>query len=317
MSRELPLIPVLVGPTASGKTAVGIELALRLGGEVINADSRQVYRGLEIGTARPTAQECERVPHHCLDLVAPWEVMDAIAYREAALRAVGEVASRGRLPVIVGGSGLYIRALVEGFFEGPGRDEALREELRTQAGEGGLLTLYAQLQQVDPAYAAQIHANDEVRVIRALEVWRLTGRPLTQWHEQGRATAEPLPVAYFGLHWTERAALYERINRRAEAMFREGILAEVQAALAAGVPESAHAFDGHGYWEAMRVLRGEMTLEQAVAATAQRSRNYAKRQYVWFKRLPGIRWIEVDASRSAEQLAEEITLHYRAAVNSL
>lgn len=285
-----PLI-VIAGPTASGKSSLALFLAERLNGEVVSCDSVAVYRGMDIGSAKPTREERARVPHHGLDLYDASEAATAGDYARHARAALDEIRSRGRLPIVAGGTGLYLRALMEGLAPAPQRDEALRERLRKRRPA----SLHRLLRRLDPAAAAKIHANDTPKLIRSLEVTVLARRPQTEQWREGRDPLRGFRVLQMGLN-PPRAALYERINGRARAMFAEGdrtrgILAET-AALRCEFGDDCRALGSLGYAQSLAVLRGEMPLEAAIAATQQGHRNYAKRQMTWFRRTKEMRWIE-------------------------
>lgn len=293
---------VLAGPTAAGKTAVALELAALAPVEIISCDSMQVYRGMDIGTAKPTPEERARVPHHLIDVVEAWEDFSVGRYVELASAAIASVEARGRRPLVVGGSSLYLKALFWGLFEGPPRDEAVRAELRAEAEARGVEALHARLAEVDPETAAWVHARDELRIIRALEVFRLTGRPISAYQQQFKG--EPSrPCRMVGLSWP-RAALYERIDARVAQMVREGFVEEVRAILARGGlgPQARQAV---GYRHIAACLAGRCSLAEAVSETQKASRRLAKHQWTWLKHFPGIRWVECGPDRPARQVAEE------------
>jgi tRNA dimethylallyltransferase len=263
-----PLLVVVLGPTASGKTSLSLFLAEQLGGEIVSCDSVAVYRELELGTAKPAREERRRVPHHLIDIAAPTEQITAGDYARLARQAIREIHERGRLPIVVGGTGLYLRALLEGLFE----------------------YLHRLLQRLDPAAAKAIHANDVPKVIRAVEVSLGGRRPMTEMWRQGR---DPLPgfrVLRIGLN-PDRGALYERINARAKEMFSAGLIEETQA-LAGKYGEAVRPLGSLGYRQAAQYLAGEVTLEAAIAAAQQGHRNYAKRQMTWFRREPDVYWFQ-------------------------
>jgi len=277
---SLPLLIAVLGPTASGKSALGIELAKKFDGEIVNFDSVQVYRGFDIGSAKTPEAERGGIPHHLIDVLDPAEQSSAGDFARMARPVLANIAARGKTPVLVGGTGFYFKALIEGLFEGPARDEALRGRLEAIAERGRLHRL---LQRLDPEAARRIHPNDVPKLVRAVEVCILAGKPLSEAHA---APAEPLEgfrIVRLGLD-PPREALYERINRRARAMFEEGLLDEVRGLLADGVPRSAWAFGALGYRQALACLDGAITLEEAIEQTAQGTRNYAKRQLTWFRR---------------------------------
>lgn len=286
---DAPALVVIVGPTASGKTALGIELACELGGEVVSADSQQVYRHLEIGTAKPTARERAAVPHHLVDFAEPTESLSAGSYARLADEAIAAIGARGRLPIVVGGTGLWIRALLLGIAEIPPADSALRARLEALAESKGRAALHDRLAAIDPESAAEIPAANAVRVIRALEIHELTGeKPSVVRARHGFAKLR-YRARVFGIS-PPREALYRRIERRARAMFESGLVEEVRGLVACGLRD-APALKALGYPQALEVIDGRASVEQAIAATAQASRHYAKRQLTWFRADPLVEWL--------------------------
>lgn len=303
--NPLPLLIVLLGPTASGKTALSLELAERFGGEILSCDSVAVYRELEIGTAKPTHAERNRVPHHLLDVISPAEPYTAGDYSRAARAALADVVGRGKMPIVTGGTGLYLRALIEGLFAGPARSQPLRDRLdRTMArhGEGALHRI---LRRLDSASAALIHPHDTPKLIRAIEVCLASGTPMSVAWEAGRDRLTGYRILRIGLE-PERQALYRRINPRAEAMFQRtvhrGLLAETEE-LVAKYGADCRPLDSLGYKQAKAILNGSMTTIAAIAAAQQGHRNYAKRQLTWFRREPEVHWLHGfgDAASIREQ----------------
>jgi len=294
-----PLLVVILGPTASGKTALSLHLAERLQGEIVSCDSVAVYRELEIGTAKPSQGERRRVPHHLIDIAGPEESVTAGDYSRLARQALGEIAARGHLPIVVGGSGLYLRALLEGLFSGPPRSEELRIRLRERAQERGTDYLHKLLRRIDPAAAQTIHANDVPKVVRALEVSISARTPMTGLWRQGRDALQGFRILRVGLN-PDREALYARINQRAQEMFSNGLLEETRV-LVERYGSSAWPLNSLGYKQAMQHLRGEISLEQAVLAAQQGHRNYAKRQMTWFRRKPEVHWVTDFGSDPAVQ----------------
>lgn len=288
-NSSLPLVAV-IGPTASGKSALGVWLAEQLGGEVVACDSTQLYRGFDIGTAKPARAERHGVPHHLLDVLGPQETATAGGYRQMALSVLGDLRGRSRLPVFTVGTGLYLRALLEGLADVPQRSEELRERLRHSAQEHGPGHLHKILSRLDAQAAQKISAADQQKLIRAVEVCLLAKMPLTELHRSGRAPLQGWHAPKIGLA-PGREALYKRIQARTDAMLVHGWLEEVRSLLDAGLPEDAKPFDFIGYRELREVLQGRLTTDQARAAIQQATRRYAKRQLTWFRREPAVHWL--------------------------
>jgi tRNA dimethylallyltransferase len=286
---SLPLLVVILGPTASGKTALSLHVAEQMQGEIVSCDSVAVYRELEIGTAKPSQEDRRLVPHYLIDVAGPEELVTAGDYSRLARLAITEIAARGNLPIIVGGSGLYLRALLEGLFAGPPRSEELRVRLRERATERGTGYLHKLLWRIDPAAGQAIHANDVPKVVRALEVSLSARTPMTGLWQQGRNALEGFSILRIGLN-PDREALYARINQRAREMFSAGLLEETRM-LIDRYGSSVWPLNSLGYKQAMQHLRGELSLEQAIVAAQQGHRNYAKRQMTWFRREPEVHWI--------------------------
>lgn len=299
-----PLLVVILGPTGSGKTSLSIALGTQFDGEIVSCDSVAVYRGLEIGSAKPSAEQRALVLHHLLDVVAPDAFYTAGDYAREARTSIADIAGRGKLPIVTGGTGLYLRALLHGLFAGPQRSAALRERLLRRAETRGPVGLHRILRRLDPASAARIHANDVAKVIRAIEVTLAGSRPMSEAWKEGREALSGYRILRIGLD-PERAALYERINARAQAMFAEGLIEETRDLIARYGRQPALA--SLGYRQAALYLEGELTLEQTIAAASQGHRNYAKRQLTWFRREPEVCWLhgfgdEVDVRAEAERL---------------
>ncbi len=286
MSAE-PLLIVILGPTASGKTALSLALAERFHGEIVNCDSVAMYREFEIGTAKPTAEERARAPHHLLDFVDPTSYITAGEYARLAREKLEQIKSRGNLPSVVGGTGLYLRALIEGLFPGPQRSEELRERLR-QSAEKRPAYLHRVLRRLDREAAAKIHPNDTPKLIRAIEVCLAASEPMSEMWKQGRNPLTGFRVLRIGLN-PDRDALYDRINLRAQKMFDSGLVEETQHLLTA-YGDSIWALSSLGYKQAIQLIRGEIDRPTAVVAAQQAHRNYAKRQMTWFRREPGVEW---------------------------
>lgn len=307
MSAARPAVAVLLGPTAVGKTEVALALCERLGGEVIGADSRQVYRGLELGSAAPTAADRRRVPHHLVGFLEPTAQLTAAEFRDLAEAAIAQILAGGRTPVVVAGTGFYLSTLVYGWsLTGVAGDEAVRQRLEPLGTEA----LYARLREVDPASAGRLAPADRKRVIRALEVYELTGTPLSEHHRLAGTRRVPYDYHLYGLE-RPRAELYQRIDRRVEDMVARGWLAEVELLQRSGLTGDERALEGLGYRRLLAALRGETTLAEAVTLTKQDTRRFAKRQMTWFRTMAEVTWIDVSGRKAAE-VAEEIAARWRA-----
>jgi tRNA dimethylallyltransferase len=284
------LLAIVLGPTASGKTALSRALAERFEGEIVNCDSVAMYREFDIGTAKPTAAERGRTPHHLVDSISPTSHVTAGEYSRQARQVLTEIKARGHLPILVGGTGLYLRALLEGLFPGPGRSEELRERLRERAESRGSSYLHRILRRLDRAAAEKIHANDAPKLIRAIEVCLASRQKMTElWQQHGRDPLRGFRILRLGLD-PDRQALYDRINRRAQQMFEAGLIEETQR-LVETYGDAAGPLSSLGYKQAVQFLRGELTREQALQAVQQAHRNYAKRQMTWFRREPQVHWL--------------------------
>jgi tRNA dimethylallyltransferase len=279
-----------VGPTATGKTALGVTLAEALGGEIVSCDSTAVYRGIDIGTDKPTTDEQRGIPHHLLDVAEPTETYSAARYAREAAQAVRDIRSRGRWPILVGGTGFYYRALVRGLFPGPARDQALRDRLGRVAGRRGVEYLHRWLARVDADSARRIQPRDRMRLVRALEVYLLTGRPLTA-HFADTASALP-EFTVFPLGLVDpRPDLEARVTLRVEAQFARGVVGEVAGLVASGVPESAHAFSGLVYRQIIEMRQGMRDEAATRALIVRENLQYARRQLSWFRKEPDVRWL--------------------------
>jgi tRNA dimethylallyltransferase len=287
-----PLAVIILGPTGSGKTALSLALAQRFNGEIVSCDSVAVYRGMELGTAKPTPEERALIPHHLIDVANPDEPYTAGTYSRLARESLQRIKARERLPIVTGGTGLYLRALTEGLFAGPERQEPLRARLKSKAQKRGSAWLHRMLARLDPQSAARIHANDTPKLIRALEVCFASRSPLSTLLQNEGRNRDPLTgfrLLRIGLN-PPRAALYDRLNRRCAEMFAAGLVDETRVLLAHYGP--VKALDSLGYRQALQVINGEVDLPSAMAAAQQGHRNYAKRQLTWFRREPNVHWIE-------------------------
>lgn len=285
-----PLLVVILGPTASGKTALSLGFAERFHGEIVNGDSVAMYREFDIGTAKPTAAERSRAPHHLFDCVDPAEYMTAGEYTRQARQVLAEVTLRHHLPIVVGGTGLYLRALLEGLFPGPQRSEELRARLRERVANRRPDHLHRILRRLDSAAAERVHANDTPKLIRAIEVCLASRQKMSELWQQGRGALRGFRILRLGLD-PDRAALYDRINERAILMFETGLLEETESLLQKYGAE-ARPLASLGYKQAVQFIRGELTREQALQAAQQAHRNYAKRQMTWFRREPDVAWLK-------------------------
>jgi tRNA dimethylallyltransferase len=300
-SREIPGI-VILGPTASGKTNLALDLAPLFRGEIVSCDALQVYRYMDVGTAKASKAEQELVRHHMLDVQDPDRDFSAGDYQKRAREAIQGIHARGHVPFVVGGTGFYLRALIDGLFEGPGRSDDLRMRMREIIRRRNAAILHRRLQKVDPASAARIAPADSERIIRAYEVYLATGKTMTWWQQQARE-------AFVGYRWLKlgieipREELYARINRRVETMFQGGLLEEVQALLRR-FPQDAHAFKAIGYRQAVSYLKGNLTMAQAIEETQKQSRHYAKRQLTWFRSDREIHWL--NGQQNSADLRESV-----------
>ncbi len=294
---------VLTGPTAVGKTDISIEVAQQLPGEIVSCDSMQVYKYMDIGTAKPSISERETVPHHLIDVVTPDMDFNVARFQELAEAAISDIASRGRIPILVGGTGLYINAVVDGFlFPCEGASPKIRESLEEEACEKGGDVLYSKLEELDPQAARKIHPNDTRRIIRALEVYFTTGRPISEMWREGRRKKRARfdRLVMVGLV-RERSALYERINRRCDKMIELGLVEETMQLLARGYSKTLTSGQALGYKEIVMYLKGECSLEEAVELIKRDTRRYAKRQLTWLRADPRIEWLDIGLFESKEE----------------
>ena len=290
LHQATPLLAIILGPTASGKTALSLALAEKLHGEIVNCDSVALYREFDIGTAKPSLAERSRAPHHLFDFLSPTQEMTAGEYARQVRAILNEISGRHHLPIVVGGTGLYLRALIEGLFPGPQRSEGLRERLREQAASRGSNYLHRILRRLDATAAENIHPNDVSKLIRAIEVCLASRQKMTELWQKGRDPLRGFRILRLGLD-PDRAQLYERINERASRMFEMGLVSETQQLIGRYGPE-IRPLASLGYKQAAQLLGGELTKEQAVQAAQQGHRNYAKRQMTWFRREPEVFWLK-------------------------
>ena len=310
-----PKIVVITGPTATGKTRLGVMLALELGGEVVSADSMQLYRGMDIGTAKPTPAEMQGVPHHLIDVAEPWEGWSAAKFVEAARAACLDIISRGRLPIVVGGTGLYIDSLVQGrSFGAVDETGETRRELEERYDEIGGAAMLRELAQLDPERAAKLSPNDKKRVVRAYEVYLLTGRTITELDRESREREPEFDARYIILGWASRDELYRRIDARVDEMVAQGLFEEVEALLAEGLGPDTTAMQAIGYKEAAEALRGECSRDEAIEKIKRETRRYAKRQLTWLRRREGALRIDWEGTPDFESALRASTGFCSAAV---
>jgi tRNA dimethylallyltransferase len=291
MMTARPSLPIICGPTASGKTALSLRLAEFFPLEIVSADSRQVYRLMDIGTAKPDRDQQQRVPHHLIDVVWPDEAFNASLFAGLARSAIADICKRQRSPLLVGGTGLYVRALTEGLLRAPGADPDVRRRLSRWADEAGCQALHGRLSEVDPVAAEKLHPNDRTRVIRALEVFEQTGKPLSEFQAAHRFSERPYRVLKLGLA-VERSELDRRIDARSEQMFETGLLTEVEQLLARGYDEELKSLKTIGYRQAIQVLRGQLSREDAIFDLQRATRRYARQQMTWLRQDKAIKWVD-------------------------
>ena len=310
-----PKIVVITGPTATGKTRLGVMLARELGGEVVSADSMQLYRGMDIGTAKPTPAEMQGVPHHLIDVAEPWEGWSAAKFVEAARAACLDIISRGRLPIVVGGTGLYIDSLVQGrSFGAVDETGETRRELEERYDEIGGAAMLRELAQLDPERAAKLSPNEKKRVVRAYEVYLLTGRTITELDRESREREPEFDARYIILGWASRDELYRRIDARVDEMVAQGLFEEVEALLAEGLGPDTTAMQAIGYKEAAEALRGECSRDEAIEKIKRETRRYAKRQLTWLRRREGALRIDWEGTPDFESALRASTGFCSAAV---
>lgn len=305
-----PRVLCVVGPTASGKTALAVSLAKRLGGEVISCDSMQIYKELSIGTAKPTVEEMDGIPHHMIDFVDPREPFSCADYVRAATACANDILSRGKLPVFCGGTGLYLDSTIRGtvFSDAPDTDSDVLTALKEEYARDGIDGIYARLCEADPDSAAAIHKNNTKRVLRALEIYLVTGKPKSVWDAESHKAPPVFDACYLGLDFCDRSILHDRINRRVSLMLDGGLLDEVKRLYAGGyLPDGSTAAQAIGYKEFLAYLRGEMTLDDAAERLRAATRQYAKRQLTWFRRNPAMHWLYPDTAPAGVDTVDYLT----------
>lgn len=298
-------IVCIAGPTASGKTALAVALAKEINGEVVSCDSMQVYKGMDIGTAKPTAEEMEGIPHHMLSVAEPDEDFSVSRYCEMTTPIVDDIVARGKVAIIAGGTGLYMDSLIRGNAFAPFPSTGVREKLEAQADAEGMEAMLRWLESIDPEAAARLHLSDRKRIIRALEVYLETGETITAHNRKTQAIPPRYTPLWLGLDFAQRSDLYHRIDLRVGLMLQMGLIEEIRALLDAGIPEKTTAMQAIGYKEFIATLEGKCTIEEAADQVRQSSRRYAKRQLTWFRRNPAIHWlIRTPEQKSSEILAQ-------------
>lgn len=303
LASKIPLL-VITGPTASGKTALAVELAKAFDGEVVSADSMQLYEGMDIATAKPTLEEMQGIPHHLIGILKPQQPFSVADYAGIANQTIREIVSRQKLPILAGGTGLYIQAVVDGIrFSEEDKEDGLRRELERRAKEEGAEVLLKELAQVDPEYAEKLHPNNKIRVIRALEIYLKTGITMTEHQKNSRLAPSPYRACMIGLNYRDREVLYERINRRVDRMVESGLLEEARKICAQ--KDLKTAYQAIGYKELEGYFAGRLSLSQALDTLKQESRRYAKRQLTWFRRDERIRWIYPDECENFEEAVQK------------
>ena len=299
-----PLI-CIVGPTAVGKTEIAIQLAQHLDAEIVSLDSRQIYRGMDIGTAKPTPEQQRAVPHHLIDCVDVDQTFSVAEYQRLADTAIAEIRERGKRTMAVGGAGLYFRGIIDGLFDGPGADAEIRAKLQREVDEHDNVALHERLRRCDPETANRVHPNNLVRVIRALEIYELTGKPISSLQQQWKMNEPRYPFRAFGLNMP-RETLYQRIEERVNRMVEAGLIEEVKGLLDQGCPRNCVAMQSFGYKELIDYLDRNRTLDEAIALLKQNTRRFAKRQLTWFRNDPRIEWLDTSQFSSIDGIVDNL-----------
>lgn len=301
---KLPLV-VICGPTATGKTDTAVQIAKRMRGEIVSADSMLVYQGMDIGTAKPTAAQMCGIPHYLINIIEPDQEYNAALFQVQARAVIADILKRRKLPLLVGGTGLYIRAVIDNYDFSGSSSELYRKELQNEAADHGSALLHQRLQEIDPGAAAKLHPNDTRRIIRALEVYKLTGKPISTFHKIDQPGRPIYNLLMFGLT-SDREKLYQRIEQRVDQMIKSGLVEEVQRLLNRGFSPELSSMRGLGYKEIAQYLAGRLSLVQAVDILKRNTRRFAKRQMTWFRRDKRIRWLDPDRDDVAEAIILEI-----------
>jgi tRNA dimethylallyltransferase len=294
----------MVGPTASGKSELALSLSIRLDGEIVSADSRQCFRFLDIGTSKPTKEDQKRIPHHFVDILDPNQDYNAGKFGSDARKTITAIVARGKQPILVGGSGLYIKAVIDGFFDGPGRDPEIRSGLEARLKTDGANGLMKELLRVDPVSASVMELSKPRRIIRALEVYHITGKPLSAFHME-QASAPPFETVQIGLEW-ERARLYDRINKRVDLMLSYGLVEEVKRLRDRGYSPGLNALNTVGYKEVFDYINGKTSRDEMVDIMKRNTRRFAKRQLTWFRSDKRIKWVKLDDTMSLAQITDAV-----------
>lgn len=303
VKQPKPKLVIILGPTAVGKSEVALELAPPMAAEIINADSQQVYRYMDIGTGKPSVADRERIRHHLIDIINPDEEFNAALFRQLSMAAIADIESRGKRVIVCGGTGLYLKALTKGLFTGPAQDLSLRETLNAEADKQGLPSLYRRLERVDPEAISRIHPNDRQRIIRALEVFALTGKPISEWQKEHAFGDSAFATLIVGLQ-RERAELYNAINERCERMISDGLMDEVKQLVDRGYELDLKPLQSIGYRHMGLVLKGELPRDEAIALMKRDTRRLAKQQLTWFRGDHDIQWFHPDQKSQLRAAAE-------------